>query len=377
MRSLRLPLKDNPYTISIGSGLLADAELLADHLKGAKILIVSNDVVAPLYLEKLKATIISIASGKTLGKTDLNKDVHQIIIDDGEINKSKLSYFKILDYLVENNFRRNDTLIALGGGVIGDLAGFAAASYQRGMNLIQLPTSLLSQVDSSVGGKTAINHPSGKNLIGAFYQPVAVIIDIDSLISLPCREFNSGLGEIVKYALLGESRIAELLMSEQGKLLNRDKKTLQEIIFLSCQMKANIVARDEKEAGERALLNLGHTFAHALETLTHYKYYLHGEAVAIGILMALSLSLKKGLVTNNIVNQYKQLINALNLPVVVKPSLNIDDFLKVMQKDKKNQSSSYRLVLVVEKKATCSCILQEEKDNSLISSVLDEFGISR
>lgn len=362
MRSLRLPLKDNPYTIYIGSMLLSDAELLATHVNGASVLIVSNDVVAPLYLEKLKENIS-------------DKNVHQIIIKDGEIHKSKSSYFKILDYLVENNFRRNDTLIALGGGVIGDLAGFAAASYQRGMNLIQIPTSLLSQVDSSVGGKTAINHTSGKNLIGAFYQPAAVIIDIDSLTSLPDREFYSGLGEIVKYALLGEPRIAELLTLEKAKLLNRDKKTLQEIIFLSCQMKASIVARDEKETGERALLNLGHTFAHALETLTHYKYYLHGEAVAIGILMALSLSFKKGLVTNETFTKYKALIRALNLPVEVKPSLNTEAFLAVMRKDKKNKSSSFRLVLIREDKTICCCILQEEKEISLICSVLHEFGI--
>ena len=363
MRSLQLPLKDNPYTINIGSALISDEALFRPHCSGDKLLIVSNNVVAPLYLDKLK---------RSLGE----KEIHQIIIEDGEINKSKTSYFKILDYLVENQFRRNDTLIALGGGVIGDLAGFAAASYQRGMNLIQVPTSLLSQVDSSVGGKTAINHAAGKNLIGAFYQPSVVIIDIDSLDTLPQREYFSGLGEIVKYALLGESRIAELLQSEQQKILARDKDVLQEIIYLSCQMKANIVAQDEKEEGKRALLNLGHTFAHALETMTGYTYYLHGEAVAIGILMALDLSQRKGLIKSDLVTRYQKMLVALNLPISIEPELNVNQFLSVMKKDKKNQSSAYRLVLVKGSEQDCSCILQEEDDQQLICSVLHHFGMA-
>ena len=363
MRSLQLPLKDNPYTINIGSALISDGALFRSYCSGSKRLIVSNNIVAPLYLEKLKAA---------LG----HKEIHQIIIEDGEINKSKTSFFKILDYLVENQFRRNDTLIALGGGVIGDLAGFAAASYQRGMNLIQVPTSLLSQVDSSVGGKTAINHPAGKNLIGAFYQPSVVIIDTDSLDTLPEREYLSGLGEIVKYALLGESRIAELLQTELKKIFARDKQVLQEIIYLSCQMKADIVAKDEKEEAQRALLNLGHTFAHALETMTGYTYYLHGEAVAIGILMALNLSRRKGLISVDMESQYQQLIEALNLPTCVKPELDANEFLSVMKKDKKNQSSAYRLVLVKADDVSCNCILQEESDQRLIRSVLQDFGIA-
>jgi len=362
MRSLQLPLKDKPYTINIGSALISDAALFRPHCSGNKQLIVSNNIVAPLYLEKLKTA---------LGK----KEVHQIIIEDGEINKSKTSFFKILDYLVENQFRRNDTLIALGGGVIGDLAGFAAASYQRGMNLIQVPTSLLSQVDSSVGGKTAINHPAGKNLIGAFYQPSVVIIDTDSLDTLPQREYFSGLGEIVKYALLGESRIAELLQLEQKKIFNRDKVILQEIIYLSCQMKADIVASDEKEEGQRALLNLGHTFAHALETMTGYKYYLHGEAVAIGLLMALNLSQRKGLIAPTLETEYKHLLESLNLPTRVEPKLDINEFLSVMKKDKKNQTSAYRLVLVKGDKKNCHCVIQEENDLSAIRAVLQQFGI--
>jgi 3-dehydroquinate synthase len=244
------------------------------------------------------------------------------------------------------------------------------------MNLIQVPTSLLSQVDSSVGGKTAINHPAGKNLIGAFYQPSVVIIDTDSLDTLPEREYLSGLGEIVKYALLGESRIAELLQTELKKIFARDKQVLQEIIYLSCQMKADIVAKDEKEEDQRALLNLGHTFAHALETMTGYTYYLHGEAVAIGILMALNLSRRKGLISVDIESQYQQLIEALNLPTCIKSKLDANEFLSVMKKDKKNQSSAYRLVLVKADDVSCHCILQEESDQRLIRSVLQDFGIT-
>ncbi len=355
MRELHLPLKDTPYTIHIGADLFSDHPLIQSYCHGDKVLIVSNQVVAPLYLEKIEAA--------------LNKKTFNVIIQDGEIHKSRENYFKIIDFLVENNFRRNDTLLALGGGVIGDLSGFAAASFQRGMNLIQVPTSLLSQVDSSVGGKTAINHTLGKNLIGAFYQPQAVIIDINTLSSLPDREYFSGFGEIVKYALLGENQIKDLLENNIEKLLNRDKTCLEEIIFLSCQKKAEIVAKDEKEKGERALLNLGHTFAHALETLTQYKHYLHGEAVSIGILMALTLSHKKGLIEQAMIAQYEQLFIKLKLPTSINIKINTQDFLDAMKKDKKNQSSSYRLVFANNQ----GCIIQEENDTNLLLNVIESF----
>ena len=356
MRELSLPLKDSPYTIHIGSSLLSQSALLSSYCHGEKVLIVSNDIVAPLYLKKLTDSLE-------------NKIVHSVIIPDGEINKSRESFFTIIDYLVENSFRRNDTLIALGGGVIGDLSGFAAASYQRGMDLIQIPTSLLSQVDSSVGGKTAINHLQGKNLIGAFYQPSGVIIDIDSLKTLPDREYFSGLGEIVKYALLGEDKIKFLLSHNVQEILDRDQGVLTEIIYLSCQKKASIVAKDEKEKGERALLNLGHTFAHALETLTGYQYYLHGEAVAIGILMALTLSYKKGLIDQNIINDYTKLIQQLHLPTNIDVEINIDEFFQAMSKDKKNQSNSFRVILVSHQ----GCIIKEESDKELLASVIKEY----
>ncbi len=358
MRQLCLPLKDCPYTIHIGSTLLSDQPLLTSYCEGQKVLVVSNDVVAPLYIEKLISSI-------------KDKEVHSVIIKDGEVNKSRESFFTVVDYLVEKGFRRNDTLIALGGGVIGDLSGFAAASYQRGMNFLQIPTSLLAQVDSSVGGKTAINHVAGKNLIGAFYQPIAVVIDTDSLATLPDREYFSGFGEIVKYALLGEDKIRELLNNNLQQLLERDQQSLEEVIYLSCQKKATIVAADEKEKGERALLNLGHTFAHALETLTHYKYYLHGEAVSIGILMAMTLSCRKGLIEQPLIDEYQSLFTRLNLPTKIDVKINVDEFLHAMTKDKKNQSDSYRVILVTKK----GCIIQEETDKGLLAGIIKEYTL--
>jgi 3-dehydroquinate synthase len=357
VRLLNLPIKDNPYVIHIGNALLTDSKLLNQYCIGEKLLIVSNTVVAPLYIEKLISTFE-------------NKVVHQLIIDDGEVNKSRLSFFTILDYLITNNFRRNDTLLALGGGVIGDLAGFAAASYQRGMSYLQLPTSLLAQVDSSVGGKTAINHPQGKNMIGAFYQPKAVIIDTSTLETLPDREFVSGFGEIIKYALLGETEILTILEHNSEKLIARDPHLLEELIYLSCRKKAQVVAKDEKEQGERALLNLGHTFAHALETLTNYDYYLHGEAVALGILMALKLSVHKKTIEQSKFSRYEVLIKSLNLPTRVVPKLETSEFLKVMAKDKKNQSKAFRLVLVNKQ----GCMIQEEADEQLLSSIIEAFS---
>lgn len=360
MRQLYLPLKEASYTIHIGSSLLSDSSLLNSFCEGSSILIVSNTVVAPLYIDCLR---------NSLKEKFTSNKIHQIIIKDGEIHKSKENYFQILDYLVENNFRRNDMLIALGGGVIGDLSGFVAASYQRGMSFIQVPTTLLSQVDSSVGGKTAINHSLGKNLIGAFYQPKTVIIDVETLKTLPDREYYSGFGEVIKYALLGELKIKQLLNNNIEQFLKRDKEKLKELIYLSCQMKASIVAKDEKEKGERALLNLGHTFAHALETLTEYKYYLHGEAVAIGILMALTFSSKMKLINDEVINEYKNLFEKLNLPTKIKVELSVNDILDIMKKDKKNQSDSYRFVLVENDR----CILKEISENTLLVEVINEY----
>ena len=337
VRELKVNLKDADYLIQIGAFLISQKIPALSDFSGNKVLIVSNPIVAPLYIEQLKINLSNQLKNKPTHQLVATENIHTFLIDDGEIHKSKESYFLILDYLIENNFKRNDFIIALGGGVIGDLTGFVAASFQRGMSLIQVPTTLLSQVDSSVGGKTAINHSQGKNLIGAFYQPKQVIIDTDTLSSLPDREYISGLGEVAKYAFLGEKKIRKLLDTKSSEILSRQSGVLSEIIYLSCQMKADIVAEDEKELGRRAILNLGHSFAHALETLTEYKHYLHGEAVSIGMVMALALSVRKGLLDEQTLISSIQLLKGLKLPIQCDLPLKSSDFLKVMAKDKKTE----------------------------------------
>ncbi len=364
VKELKVNLKDADYLIQIGASLISQKIPAFESFNGNKVLIISNPIVAPLYIDQLTKSLINHGL--------IEGNIQSFLIDDGEINKSKESYFLILDYLIENNFRRNDLIIALGGGVIGDLTGFVAASFQRGMNLIQIPTTLLSQVDSSVGGKTAINHSQGKNLIGAFYQPIQVVIDTDTLSSLPDREYISGLGEVAKYAFLGERTIRDLLENQSSAILSRKPEILSEIIYLSCQMKANIVAEDEKELGRRAILNLGHSFAHALETLTGYTHYLHGEAVSIGMVMALALSVKKGLLEDHALASSIQLLKGLKLPTQCDLPLKSSDFLRVMAKDKKNRTDSLRLVLIDRN----GPIIVEENDKSLIASVIEEYTSS-
>jgi len=372
VRELKVNLKDADYLIQIGAFLISQKIPALSDFSGNKVLIVSNPIVAPLYIEQLKINLSNQLKNKPTHQLVATENIHTFLIDDGEIHKSKESYFLILDYLIENNFKRNDFIIALGGGVIGDLTGFVAASFQRGMSLIQVPTTLLSQVDSSVGGKTAINHSQGKNLIGAFYQPKQVIIDTDTLSSLPDREYISGLGEVAKYAFLGEKKIRKLLDTKSSEILSRQSGVLSEIIYLSCQMKADIVAEDEKELGRRAILNLGHSFAHALETLTEYKHYLHGEAVSIGMVMALALSVRKGLLDEQTLISSIQLLKGLKLPIQCDLPLKSSDFLKVMAKDKKNRTDSLRLVLIDEN----GPIIVEENDKSLIASVIEEYTAS-
>lgn len=361
MRELKVNLKDANYSIQIGSSLISQKLPFLAEYKGNRILIVSNQIVAPFYLSQLEKNISDHGIAQA--------NIYSFLIADGEINKSKESFFLLLDYLIQNDFRRNDLIIALGGGVIGDLTGFVAASFQRGMNLIQVPTTLLSQVDSSVGGKTAINHSQGKNLIGAFYQPKQVIIDTDTLSSLPDREFISGLGEVAKYAFLGERNLRKLLETKTREILARDQTVLTQIIYLCCQMKANIVAEDEKEMGKRAILNLGHSFAHALETLTGYTHYLHGEAVSIGMVMAIALSVKKKMLEKQYLTAAKEMLKTLKLPITCDLSFSTDEFLKVMAKDKKNKSDSLRLVLLNE----IGPIIVEENDKTLIASIIGEY----
>ena len=279
MKTLNVDLEERSYPIYIGQGLLTQASLLTGHISGKQALIVSNETVAPLYLDKVQSML-----------AEFN---HQaVILPDGEKYKNLEVLNQIYDALLTHKFDRSVTLIALGGGVVGDMTGFAAATYQRGVNFIQIPTTLLSQVDSSVGGKTGVNHPLGKNMIGAFHQPKCVIADTDTLNTLPDKELSAGIAEVIKYGVLGDLEFFHWLETNLVHMLRRDPEALAYSIERSCQDKADIVAADEKESGKRALLNLGHTFGHAIETYVGYGEWLHGEAVATGMLMAADLSRK-------------------------------------------------------------------------------------
>jgi len=264
MKTLELDLGSNSYPIYIGQALLAQAELLTNHISGKQIMIVTNTTVAPLYLAKVKSLLAAF-------------NVAEVILPDGEQYKTLDTVNLIFDALLENRFDRSCTLIALGGGVVGDMTGFAAASYQRGVNFIQIPTTLLSQVDSSVGGKTGVNHPLGKNMIGAFHQPKCVVIDVDTLDTLDDRQYSAGMAEVIKYGLLGNASFLEFLQANISTLMSRDKDLIIQAVYQSCTDKADIVAQDELESGKRALLNLGHTFGHAIENTLGYGVFLQAK----------------------------------------------------------------------------------------------------
>lgn len=330
--TVHVALGERSYPIHIGDGLLQTADLLLGHVAGSQAAVISNEVVAPLYLEAVTRSL-----------QGLKVDVH--ILPDGERYKNLASYAAIMDFLIAHKHNRSTTVIALGGGVVGDIAGFAAATYQRGVGLIQIPTTLLAQVDSSVGGKTAVNHPSGKNMIGAFYQPRCVIADTAVLNSLGSREFAAGLAEVIKYGVIADCEFFDWLESSAQRLLARDAEALALAIRRSCEVKAEVVAADEKEAGLRAVLNLGHTFGHAIETLTGYSTLLHGEAVAAGMVMAADLSLRQGLLGAAAAQRVKRVIGAFGLPVVP-PELNPEEMIAAMGMDKKVVDDRLRLVLI-------------------------------
>ncbi|WP_373506888.1 3-dehydroquinate synthase [Thiocapsa sp.] len=331
--SLAVALGARAYPIHIGSGLLSDPELYRPHLLGAQVMIVTNETVAPLYLEQLRAALTGYRVG-------------EVILPDGEQYKTMEVWNRIFDALLQARFGRDCTLIALGGGVVGDMAGFAAACYQRGVAFIQVPTTLLAQVDSSVGGKTGINHPAGKNMIGAFHQPRAVIADTSTLATLPQRELSAGLAEVLKYGLIRDAVFLGWLETHMAELLARDADALAYIIRRSCEIKAEIVAADEHEAGQRALLNLGHTFGHAIETATGYGTWLHGEAVGVGICMAADLSARLGWLTEADVGRIRRLVTSAGLPVTAPADLSAERFLELMAVDKKVQGGQLRLVLL-------------------------------
>lgn len=354
MQTLHVELGERRYPIFIGSQLNPQ-ELLEPYIHGKQVMIVSNETIAPLYLERYEQAIQS-----------LGKKVAVCILPDGEKFKNIEYLNLIFDALLEAGFNRDCTVLALGGGVIGDMAGFASACFQRGVYFIQVPTTLLSQVDSSVGGKTGINHPLGKNMIGAFQQPQVVLADMAQLNTLPDRELSAGLAEVIKYALLGDEDFLVWLEANMDALVAGDADLLAEAVYKSCAHKARIVANDEKEQGERALLNLGHTFGHAIESYLGYGVWLHGEAVATGMVMAADLSHRLGWITANDLERTKKIILRANLPVVC-PKIPLDEFLAYMSHDKKVLNGQLRLVLM---KQLGKAVITKEFDVELMKQAI-------
>jgi shikimate kinase/3-dehydroquinate synthase len=329
--TLNIDLAEKAYPIYLGAGLLQQPEYLLKHLHGEQVMIVTNTQVAPLYLPKIQKLL-----------KDYQGDV--VILPDGEQYKTWEQLSIIFTALIENHHERRTTLIALGGGVIGDMTGFAAAVYLRGVNFIQIPTSLLAQVDAAVGGKTAVNHPLGKNLIGAFYQPQCVLTDPETLLTLPDRELSAGLAEVIKHALLADPEFFTWLENNMDALLARNMPALLHAITRCCEIKAHIVEQDEREQNIRAWLNLGHTFAHAIEQATHYEY-LHGEAVAVGLVAAAKLSQKLGGLSAENVIRITDLLQSAQLPITA-PDFPVATYLEYMQRDKKNTGGQLTFVLL-------------------------------
>ena len=331
MKTLTVNLGDRSYPIYIGVELLQDPALIQKHIQTKAVCIVSNNTVSKLYLTQLKKSLNDYR-------------VIEVILEDGEQFKNADSLNRIYTTLLDNKFNRDSTIIALGGGVVGDITGFAAASFMRGIPFIQIPTTLLSQVDSSVGGKTGINHPLGKNMIGAFYQPQAVIIDMHVLQTLDKREISAGLAEVIKYGLIWDQDFFDHLENQIGDLKNLNVMQLQQAIYRSCEIKAEVVSQDERESGLRAILNLGHTFGHAIENCLGYGKWLHGEAVGCGMVMAAEMSLAHGWINDTDFDRIRKLIQAAGLPIE-KPQISQHDFLAAMSLDKKNKNQDIYLVL--------------------------------
>jgi 3-dehydroquinate synthase len=358
MKTLHVELQERSYPIYIGEGLLDQQELFARHVDSRQVMIVTNDRVAPLYLERVKAHFE-------------DREVAVVVLPDGEKYKTLESANAVYDELLARRFSRTAHLIALGGGVIGDLGGFVAATYQRGIPFVQVPTTLLSQVDSSVGGKTAVNHPRGKNMIGAFYQPKCVIADMTTLNTLEDRELSAGLAEVIKYGLIRDIPFLEWLEANVERLVERDGAALADAVARSCQNKADVVARDERETGERATLNLGHTFGHAVETGMGYGAILHGEAVAIGTCQAADLSERLGFLNPVDVARVIALLERARLPVIPPESLDADTFLTHMAVDKKNVDGKLRVILL---KALGQATLPMGVDVEILRQTLETYG---
>lgn len=337
-QTLTVDLGDRSYPIYIGSGLMQQPQLIGEHISGKQVMVVTNSTIAPLYLQALLDGLESL-------KID-GLQVDHIVLEDGEQHKHLNTVSTIFDHLLQQGHNRTTTLIALGGGVVGDMTGYAAAAYQRGVNFIQIPTTLLSQVDSSVGGKTGVNHPLGKNMIGAFHQPQCVLIDTQSLQTLPARELSAGLAEVIKYGLIAEAPFFAWLEENITQLRQLDSQLISQAIYRSCACKAEIVADDEREQGRRALLNFGHTFGHAIETEMGYGVWLHGEAVGAGMAMAADLSARLGWLSDEALVRVNALIEAAGLPLWGPQEMSRDVYMKHMQVDKKVTDGTIRLILL-------------------------------
>ncbi|AGA88964.1 3-dehydroquinate synthase [Thioflavicoccus mobilis 8321] len=354
--TIEVALGERSYPILIGTDLIGDPACYSPYIAGAQVLIVTNETVAPLYLERVRQALAG-------------RRIETVVLPDGEQYKTLDVVGRVFDSLLAQRFARDCTLIALGGGVVGDMAGFAAACYQRGVSFIQVPTTLLAQVDSSVGGKTGVNHPLGKNMIGAFHQPRAVIADTATLDTLPDRELSAGLAEVIKYGLIRDAGFFAWLEAEMAALRAREPTALAAAIARSCRCKAEIVAADEREAGQRALLNLGHTFGHAIETGAGYGRWLHGEAVGAGMCLAADLSRRLGWLTSTDLAHACALIAAAGLPVAPPGDIATERFLELMAVDKKVQSGQLRLVLL---KAIGEATITADFDPAALRATLDE-----
>ena len=352
--TLNVELGERRYPIHIGGGLLEDRALFDSLVTAEQVMVLTNEVVAPLYLEHVRAHFAT-------------RRCETLVLPDGETSKSLATFGTIMGFMLERRLERGALLVALGGGVIGDLGGFAAACYQRGIDYLQVPTTLLAQVDSSVGGKTAVNHALGKNMIGAFHQPLAVVADTATLTTLPAREFHAGLAEVIKYGVMRDRPFFEWLETHLDALLAREPAALAEAIRRSCENKAQVVAADERETGERATLNLGHTFGHAIETASGYGVWLHGEAVAAGMCMAASLSTRSGWLSEAELARIVALLARAKLPTAPPAAISAAQFRSLMLHDKKNVGGRIRLVLLHALGKSC---VTRDYDDHLLEAVL-------
>jgi len=334
LHEIAIELGDRSYPIVIGTGLLGDAATWSQLPRAAAAMVVTNETIAPIYLDRLSAAL-----------RDRFAQVHHVVLPDGEEHKDWATLNRIFDALLSHASDRKTVLFALGGGVVGDMTGFAAACYMRGVPFVQVPTTLLAQVDSSVGGKTAINHPLGKNMIGAFYQPQRVVCDLDTLATLPAREFSAGLAEVIKYGPIADMAFLDWIEANLAALMRRDPAAVAHAVRRSCEIKGWVVGQDERESGLRAILNFGHTFGHAIEAGLGYGEWLHGEAVGCGMVMAAELSRRLGLVDDAFTARLRALIEAADLPVRG-PNLGADRYLELMRLDKKSEAGDIRFVVI-------------------------------